>query len=877
MPTFFLRTFGGLALMREGALFDAAAGHRKALALLAVLAASGDAGIGREKVMALLWPESDAERARGALKQMLHVLRRHLGAPEAIGGTAELRLDRTLVESDVDLFRRALAQGDLEEAVRMYAGPFLDGVHLEATPEFERWVDAERAELEGRYRDALQRLARAADARGEHDRAVGWWRQLQAADRLSGQAAVGLIRALDAGGNRAGALQHARIHEMLLREELDSGPDPAVVALAERLRSSPATIPTGVDAPTSGSKAPPNPLDEPPAEAGAAEDRAAGTQPARPVRRVRRGRRWLAGSVVVAALLAVGIALVVRGRPGAARALDERRVAVAVFVNRTGDPRLDPVGTMAADWVTRGIARASVGEVVDVGTLYLQGRTPSGTPKEPRRLAREHGAGLVLAGNYYRSRDSLYFSANVVEVESGRVLRTLDPVGGPVSDPMPAIEEVRQRVTTALASLTDPRAGSFTGVGAQPPRYAAYEEFIAGQEVYWRGGFEEAMAHFRRAAELDSSFASAALWLGVAAVGVMRCDVADSVHLALLPHLERLTQTERLTRGITAARCATDPREEHRLHRERALRNPGTSYYQWAVGMSARKANRPAEALTVLRAIDPERDLGWLSDHVFYWRDLTGAHHALGDYRGEVKAAQRFGRAGPPRLASSYFAARALAGAGRPDEALRALEGVGGLPPDPVLVAGQMSSRRMRAHRLATPGWVLYHAAAEFLAHGHPSAAREAAERAVRWLRSRPAQEAATPEHRLVLARSLELLDRHPEAAALAAGLVAEDSASIDYRGTLGSIAARSGDAATARRIDRWLAARPPSHPVGLPTLYRARIATSLGEHERALALLEALPQGGHPMVEFLLFHSDPALLPLHDHPRFEAFVRPRG
>jgi DNA-binding SARP family transcriptional activator/TolB-like protein len=874
VPPFFLRTLGGLALLREGARAEPVAAQRKALALLAVLAASGDVGIGREKVMALLWPESDTERARGALKQMLHVLRRQLGVPEAIGGTAELRLDRTLVESDVELFRRALTGGDPEQAVRLYTGPFLDGVHLEGTPDFERWVDGERAELEGRYRETLERLARAADARGEHDRAVDWWRQLQAADRLDAQAAVGLIRALDAAGNRAAALQHARIHEMLLHDELGLGPDPAVATLAERLRSAPAAAPIRPEPLTSGAE---SALQGPGRESADVEAPEADERGERPAPPSPPHQRWLIGVVVVATILTVVIALAVRGRSDAVPALSERRVAVGVFVNRTGEARLDPVGTMAADWVTRGIARASVAEVFDVGTLYVQGRTQSGSPTEARRLAREHGAGLVVAGNYYRSRDSLYFSANVVDVESGRILRTLDPVGGPVSDPMPAIEEVRQRVTTALASLTDPRAGSFTGVEAQPPHYGAYQEFIRGQDVYWRGGFEESMAHFRRAAELDSSFASAAVWLGVAAAGVMRCDVADSVHLALAPRLERLAETERLTRGITAARCQTDPVEEYRLHRERAMRNPGSSYYQWGVGISARKANRPAEALDALRAIDPERDLGWLSDQVFYWRDLTGAQHGLGDYRGELKAVQRFAQAGPPRLASSYFAARALAGAGRPDEALRALEGVDRLPPDPVLVAGQASSRRMPARRLATPGWVLYQVSTELLAHGHPSAARVAAERAVHWLRSRPADEAAAPEHRWLLARSLELLGRYENALALAAGLVAEDSAHVDYQGTLGTIAARRGDGATARQIDRWLAARPASHPVGLPGLYRARIAAALGEHERALELLEALPHGAHPMVEILLFHSDPAFAALHGNARFEAFVRPRG
>jgi DNA-binding SARP family transcriptional activator len=49
--------------------------------------------------------------------------------------------------------------------------------------------------------------------------------------------AVSLMTALDTSGDRAAALQHAQIHETLLREELGIAPDPAVATLAERLRS----------------------------------------------------------------------------------------------------------------------------------------------------------------------------------------------------------------------------------------------------------------------------------------------------------------------------------------------------------------------------------------------------------------------------------------------------------------------------------------------------------------------------------------------------------------------------------------------------------------------------------------------------------------
>jgi hypothetical protein len=48
------------------------------------------------------------------------------------------------------------------------------------------------------------------------------------------------MRGLAAAGDRAGALVQARIHETLLREELEAAPDPAISALAAELKAAPA-------------------------------------------------------------------------------------------------------------------------------------------------------------------------------------------------------------------------------------------------------------------------------------------------------------------------------------------------------------------------------------------------------------------------------------------------------------------------------------------------------------------------------------------------------------------------------------------------------------------------------------------------------------
>ena len=232
-----LKTFGGLSVAIDDAPGGGAAQQRKTLALLAILAAAGRAGVSRDKLLAYLWPEADAEHARGLLKQACYVLRRDLQQPDLFLGTTELRLNPAVIASDVQAFEVALERRDDAQAAAHYTGPFLDGFYLNDSVEFERWVEAERDRLRLRAGAALERLATDATASGDYRAAVEWWRCLFVADRLNARVALSLMTALEATGDRAGALRVAQVHESLLRDELDSAPDAAVVQLTERLRA----------------------------------------------------------------------------------------------------------------------------------------------------------------------------------------------------------------------------------------------------------------------------------------------------------------------------------------------------------------------------------------------------------------------------------------------------------------------------------------------------------------------------------------------------------------------------------------------------------------------------------------------------------------
>ena len=250
-----LKVLGGLSVTRDGRPLSGALAQPRRLAVLALLARSGQSGVPRERIVATLWPDVEDERARHTFNQTLYAIRREAADDEVIAGMRELRLNTDLVSIDVVDFQSAVANRDLQRAVELYDGPFLDGFHLPGTDEFARWVERERGTLERTYTTALEQLARDATARDDHLAAVQWWRTRASRDPLDARVAIALMQALDAAGDRSGAIQHARVYELLVDEELSLPPDREVVRFAAALRrdqraAADAAVPVALDEPS---------------------------------------------------------------------------------------------------------------------------------------------------------------------------------------------------------------------------------------------------------------------------------------------------------------------------------------------------------------------------------------------------------------------------------------------------------------------------------------------------------------------------------------------------------------------------------------------------------------------------------------------------
>src|SRR6266699_6584264 len=197
--------------------------------------------------------------------------------------------------------------------------------------------------------------------------------------------------------------------------------------------------------------------------------------PTRSVFAGRWGRRkalLLAGAVTLLGAAAAVLLLASRGPQ-----LNDRRVVVAVLENHTGDGSLDNVGHMAADWVTQGLAQTGLVEVVSSMSVMKSSHIHLDAAGI-QTLGRETGAGTVVSGAFYRQADSIRFQVQISAAKDGTVLRALEPVAGPIAQPLVAVEAVRHLVMATLATLFDTRLSLWAKTAGQPPTFAAYQEFI---------------------------------------------------------------------------------------------------------------------------------------------------------------------------------------------------------------------------------------------------------------------------------------------------------------------------------------------------------------------------------------------------------------
>jgi len=503
-----MQTLGGLAVLAEGKPLRGNAQQPRRLAVLALLARAGSGGINRDRIAALLWADVEEERARRSLNQALYALRQELGSEDAILGTRDLRLNPELIEVDLAEFDSARRSGAMEQAARLYTGPFLGDFHLPGTAEFDRWAEAERASIAADYRAVLESVAASAAERNDRAGAVFWWRRLASLDPADAGAAQGLMRALALAGDAPAALRHAEIFDQIRQQELELPPDPEVRALAERIRREAATRPIPPPspllsvprAPEVATVAPTSPPVSPPEPSS------------RSLPRPRVPGRWRVGVAVVAVLaLWLGWRLIRQSHPGDG----QRRLAVLPFENE---------GDSSDAYFADGMADDLRGKLAAIPGLEVVGSQSSnayrGSTKRLPEIASDLGVRYLLVGKVRWLRGPAGVSRVSVSPELLRItaggpptIEWQQPFDAALTDVFQVQADIAGRVASALDLVLADSARR--DLSRKPTEsLAAYDEYLKGEAAAQdmkgdQAALHRAVAFYQRAVSIDSGFALA--------------------------------------------------------------------------------------------------------------------------------------------------------------------------------------------------------------------------------------------------------------------------------------------------------------------------------------------------------------------------------
>ena len=217
-------TLGPFRLYQDGHLVDDWHGSR-GQRIAKYLLAHQQHPVPRERLMELLWPETDPEVGRRNLHQAVYSLRRTLRRRQPDLQHIVFENDcyclnpELEVWCDSDEFERRIAEGARlarddglpAQAAAAYADAELlyGGDYLEDTP-FEEWALARRDYLAARHTEAMHDLARLNLALGRVDEAIACARRLlvrETADEVAHQL---IIRGQLAAGRRGDALRQYR-------------------------------------------------------------------------------------------------------------------------------------------------------------------------------------------------------------------------------------------------------------------------------------------------------------------------------------------------------------------------------------------------------------------------------------------------------------------------------------------------------------------------------------------------------------------------------------------------------------------------------------------------------------------------------------------
>ena len=198
-----------------------------------------------------------------------------------------------------------------------------------------------------------------------------------------------------------------------------------------------------------------------------------------------------------------------------AKKLRDATIAILPFENQTNNSNLNPIGQIAADFISTKLIQNRFWQVIPSQDVFKR-TVYSGVVSNPlaeQEMTNDGDVDLIVLGHYNPlPGDSIMVVASVNDIAARKVLYTTPIIRCAASNPMKAITDIQQFIVGFLMFSKDEDNATPT----RPPRYDAYEEYLKGMELWTKNELGPANIairigtdvekHFKRSIALDPDF-----------------------------------------------------------------------------------------------------------------------------------------------------------------------------------------------------------------------------------------------------------------------------------------------------------------------------------------------------------------------------------
>ena len=256
------------------------------------------------------------------------------------------------------------------------------------------------------------------------------------------------------------------------------------------------------------------------------EDSAVAAPAPTPVVRSRR-RRWLVVAAILLAAMGISAGILLR-RPAVLSEKDT--VVLAEFANSTGDPIFDgALREGLSVQLEQSPFLKLISEERIKQTLSLMGQPAQAklSPEIARELCQRTGSTAVLVGSIAQVGTQYLVTLKAVNCASGESLASAGAQAADKSHVLDALGKTASEIRNKLGeSLSTVKKFDTPLEQASTPSLEALKAFSLGRKLLATSGEAEAIPFYKHAIELDSNFAVAYAWMGVASTDIGQPAVA---------------------------------------------------------------------------------------------------------------------------------------------------------------------------------------------------------------------------------------------------------------------------------------------------------------------------------------------------------------